>query len=373
MPVLEWDKSGEKLFQTGVDRGVLYRKDGTSVVWNGITGVDEDSSSERTSYYMDGVKFLEHVTPGEFAGNLKAYTYPDEFDELIGVDSPIDGLSYHEQQPKLFDLSYRTILGNDVLSTDFGYKIHLFYNLLAKPSSKSFATLNDQTEPVEFSWELSGVPPSITGHRPTVHISIDSLKTSPAVLAAIERILYGTSTTEPRLPSITEVDGIFRGVDSLIITSHGDGLWTATETLDGSFIEMLDASTFQISDADAIFVEPYTYQISDTYVHNADQSPVLHITFESPNGSMWLVTATNDGTLDISATPNDPLATKHLKLQDVDDVYWMITATDDGTLEVTTSDSDDPYLSQVRLLSSTEDVVYILTVTTDGYLDLVAE
>lgn len=210
MTALAWDQISERIYQTGVDHGVLYLHDGIVVPWNGLISVEESSNSDLKSFYLDGVKYLENLTPGDFLGKLKAFTYPDEFDAVNGITTLDSGLSYHEQPPKSFNLSYRTKIGNDVDGTEHGYKIHILYNLLAVPDSQGYNTLQDSdVSPVEFSWSLTGTPVKPSGLRPTVHISIDSRVTPSNILSIIEDILYGTDTTEPSLLSIDDIDDYF--------------------------------------------------------------------------------------------------------------------------------------------------------------------
>lgn len=268
MATLEWDKTGERIYQTGIDRGVLYLHDGTVVPWNGLTDMDESSNSELKSFFLDGVKYLENLSPGDFLGKLKAFTYPDEFDQVNGMASVAPGLLYYEQPPKSFDLSYRSRVGNDIEGAEYGYKIHILYNLVANPDSVSRSTIQDSgVQPIEFSWSLTGTPPKIAGggFRPTVHVSIDSNKTPPDILKLIEGILYGTATTNPSLPSISEIADFFGYLGALIIVDHGDGSWSAIDESD-TYITMIDATTFQIDDADATYSDPNTYQVSSTNV-----------------------------------------------------------------------------------------------------------
>jgi hypothetical protein len=269
MPKLEWDRVGERFYQTGVDRGVLYLKDGRVVPWNGLTGLEDGTNPELKSYYMDGVKILDHVTPGEFAGKLSAFTYPDEFNEVLGNRDIGSGLVAYEQPAKSFHLSYRTKVGND-LDENYGYKVHLLYNLVATPDSQKFETVGQQLQAPEFSWSLTGTPPiyNIDGVRPTVHISVDSNGPRPDLLTALEDILYGTESADPRWPSLLEVRLLFGEVGGLFILDNGDGTWTALDPSD-DFITMLDADTFEIDNADADFVDPplnTTYTISDTEI-----------------------------------------------------------------------------------------------------------
>lgn len=265
MSVLEWDKSSEKFYETGIDRGVLQVGIEPPVVWNGLTEVSDDSSADRNSYYLDGVKFLESVTPSDYSGKLSAYTYPDDFERVLGIYHVAEGLSFYEQKPRNFNLSYRTKIGNDVDGVDHGYRIHFLYNLMATEDSKTYGSVSDQPNAEAFSWELSGVPPAgrIAGYRPTVHISVNSLNADPALLSALEDVLYGTDTVEPRFPSISEVLVIFGGAAGLTIINNGDGTWQAVDSTD-AFITMVDSDTFRIDHADVTYLDPNRYQISDT-------------------------------------------------------------------------------------------------------------
>src|SRR5436190_16773892 len=183
MTALVWDRLGERIYQTGVDRGVLYLHDGTVAVWNGLTSVEESSDSERKAFYLDGVKYLENVIPGDFSAKLKAFTYPDEFYEVNGITTSDLGLGFYDQPSKSFNLSYRTRIGNDVKDLELGYKIHILYNITAVPDSYGFESSKDSgAQPIEFGWSLSGVPPKLPGFRPTVHVTIDSVKTPSDLL-----------------------------------------------------------------------------------------------------------------------------------------------------------------------------------------------
>jgi hypothetical protein len=264
MTALVWDKTGEKFYQTGIQCGVLYLHDGRVAVWNGLTGMDETSESELSSYYLDGVKYLENLSPGDFSGQLKAWTYPDEFDSVTGIAEVSPGLEYYEQPPKSFNLSYQTRISNDI-DSELGYKIHLLYNLLAKPDSFAFETLSEKAEaPTEFSWSLTGTPPLLTGFRPTVHVVVDSIKTPPQTLQAIEDMIYGTATTDPRFPTIDELRGLFEVYGILVIIDNGDGTWTAIDEAD-DYITMNSSTQFTINNADATYLDATTYRVSTTY------------------------------------------------------------------------------------------------------------
>ena len=264
MAVLEWDKVGERVYQSGIDKGVLYLKDGTVAPWNGLTSVEDNTNSELKSYYLDGVKILDHVVPGDFEGVLSAITYPEEFDQVLGTMQVNTGLSFHEQEAQSFNLSYRTRVGNDV-DEDYGYKIHLLYNLRASTEVQRFESTNEEPSVSEFSWSLTGTPPisTIDGIRPTVHISINSVSARSDLLQALEDILYGTVATAPRFPTLLEVRILFGEVGGLYIIDNGDGTWTAIDS-SNDFITMLDADTFEIDHADATYLDADTYTITDT-------------------------------------------------------------------------------------------------------------
>lgn len=264
MVALTWDKIDERIYQIGIDRGVLYPQDGPPVPWNGLTGVEESSDFETKAYYLDGVKFLENLSPGEFQAKLKAITYPEEFDKVIGFATVSPGLFLTEQKPKSFNLSYRTLVGNPIEETNYGYKIHILYNLLANPETRNYQTLSGTDQPMEFVWNLTGIPPKIHKFRPTVHVVIDSRTTPIDVMTLIENRLYGSETVSASLPTILEVAEYFGYRGALIIIDNGDGSWTAFDESD-TYITMLDDTTFQIEHTAAVIVNE-TYTISSTNV-----------------------------------------------------------------------------------------------------------
>lgn len=266
MATLVWDQVGERVYQAGVDRGVLYLQDGTAVVWNGLVGVSDSVENELKEYFYDGVKYLQTLSPKDFSAKLQAFTYPDEFDSINGIVDAVEGLSFYEQPPKSFSLSYRTKIGDDVSGVDLGYKIHILYNVLANPEANSFASFSESgIQPVTFGWSLTGTPPDLDHFRPTVHISIDSRKTPPNILQLLENQLYGTTTTVPNLPSIQQVAEYFGYLGALIIIDNRDGTWVAIDESNG-YITMLDETTFWIDNVDATYLDADTYTVSSTNV-----------------------------------------------------------------------------------------------------------
>ena len=213
MAKIEWDKTGERFYETGVKNGVLYLQEGglyqKGVAWNGLTAVTESpSGAEATPLYADDIKYLNLLSAEEFGATIEAYTYPDEFAECDGSAALADGVMIGQQPRKAFGLCYRTIIGNDTDGNDHGYKLHIVYGALAAPSEKAYATINDSPEATTFSWEITTTPVNVTGAKPTASITIDSTKADPAKLAALEDILYGKNGepgNEPRLPLPDEI------------------------------------------------------------------------------------------------------------------------------------------------------------------------
>jgi hypothetical protein len=214
MPALVWDQVGERLYETGVDHGVLYVPDvsgvyATGVAWNGLTAVTESpSGAEANAIYADNIKYLNLISAEEFGATLEAFTYPDEFAQFDGLVTPEPGVSVGQQTRKMFGLSYRTRLGNDVLGEENGYKLHLVYGCSAAPSEKAYNTINDSPEAITFSWEISTNPVPVTGYKPTSIIVIDSTVVDPADLTALEEELYG-GVAVANLPTPDEVIALF--------------------------------------------------------------------------------------------------------------------------------------------------------------------
>ncbi len=227
MSKIVWDQSGERLYETGVDRGVVYHKVSgaypSGYGWNGLTSVEESpSGAEASALWADNIKYLNLISNEEFGLTINAYTFPDEFKECDGTKTAASGLvEITGQSRQYFGFSYRSLIGNDEVGTDFGYRIHLVYGCSAAPSSKTRSTTNDSPEAQEFSWTITTTPEKINTldangkpFKPTAHLQIDSTRfTTEAqkqLLASLEAMLYGTdgevtystvdttTTTEPQ-------------------------------------------------------------------------------------------------------------------------------------------------------------------------------
>ena len=204
---LSWDEAGDKLYETGIDRGVLYPMGqngyGTGVAWNGLTGITETpSGAEATKLYADNIKYLEMRSAEEFGGTIEAYTYPDEWAECDGSAVLTTGVYAGQQPRKVFGLCYRTSLGNDVDLNDHGYKLHIVYGCTASPSERSYSTVNDSPEAITFSWEFSSTPVPVAGHKPVSCLTIDSTKVDSAKLKLLEDKLYGVTTDSTANPAV---------------------------------------------------------------------------------------------------------------------------------------------------------------------------
>ena len=210
MSKLQWDVTGQKTYETGVDHGVLYVQEAGAypkgVAWNGLTAVTESpSGAEPTPLYADNIKYLNLMSAEEFAATIEAYTYPDEFAACDGSAELVAGVSIGQQKRKTFGMCYRTRLGNDTEGDAHGYKLHIIYGALAAPSEKGYATVNDSPEAITFSWEVSTTPVAVKDHEPTASIVIDSTKVDAEKLALLEAELYGSEDKEPRLPLPDEI------------------------------------------------------------------------------------------------------------------------------------------------------------------------
>lgn len=211
MSKLKWDQIGERLYETGVDKVVLFPMESTGqygdgVAWNGITAVNESpSGAEPTALYANNGKYLNLISNEDFAATIEAYTYPDEFEECDGSKEIAPGVVIGQQKRKVFGLAYRTLLGNDVDGYDHGYKLHLVYGCLAAPSENNHSTVNDSPEAGTMSWSVSTTPVEVADAKPTATVTIDSTKADKAKLKKLEDMLYGTEQAESKLPLPAEV------------------------------------------------------------------------------------------------------------------------------------------------------------------------
>ena len=235
---LSWDVVANKLYETGSKRAVLYKQDNTGaygkgVAWSGLTGVDESpSGADATDLWADDIKYMTLRSAEQFGYTIKAYMYPEEFGECDGTASPADGMTIYQQPRRAFGFCYTSTVGNDVQLNDYGEKLHLIYGSTASPSARSYSTINDSPEAIEFSWECTTNPVDVPGHKPTSEIVLDSTKIPAEKYEALKQILFGDGTADARLPLPAEIISILGGdVSDAALT----GITIANATLTPSF------------------------------------------------------------------------------------------------------------------------------------------
>lgn len=251
MSKLVWDRVGEHFYETGVNKGVLYNYNKTNksfdsgVAWNGLSAVNESpSGAEPSAIYADNIKYLNLMSAEQYAATIEAYTYPPEFEKCDGLASIADGVVIGQQNRQMFGFAYQTLVGSDTEGTALGYKIHLVYNCTASPSERNHSTVNDNPEAASLSWSISTTPVDITGHKPTATVEIDSTKfvtdAGKAKLAALEAILYGTDSSDPRLPYPDEIIALIGQADTMATLT---ALTITDATLEPTFASTTKAYT----------------------------------------------------------------------------------------------------------------------------------
>lgn len=303
MSRLTWNAPEGRFFDAGLDRGVLYPKNKPPVAWNGLIAVDEQGADETRTYYMDGRPYIHRPKPREYAATIRAFTYPDEFSDLMGMVEATEGFYIDSQVADSFDLSYRTSIGNGVTGKDAGHKIHLIWNATVSPEGSTHETISNSISPVEFSWQIRAIPVQINGYRPSAHFVIDTRKVDPYILEQIETMLYGTEdlaeldggqSNSIYIPSDV-VDGLQAGTpldgqvvdgggpstivqsaglpspqvifdllnygSSLEIIDHGDGTWTARGSQE--VVKTLPGGRYQLSNVEVVNTGNGTFTVSD--------------------------------------------------------------------------------------------------------------
>ena len=263
-PLMTWDDAGDRKFELGIDRGMLYVGTEVGVPWNGLLSVAETlSGGDASAFYLDGVKYLNQVNSEEFAATITAYTYPNEFEACEGSVQDEEGLIpdsgvFIDKQAKVpFDLSYRTTIGNDLDGLEHGYKIHLVYNALAVPQGVTYSTRTQTVSPTNFAWAITTTPEKLDGRKPTAHLTIDSTKAGINFMKEIEKILYGSDNIAPRMIRPNELIQMSREWFNLKITDHGDGTFTA----EGHAVKITGPDTFVIDWPSIKMVSEDTYII----------------------------------------------------------------------------------------------------------------
>lgn len=292
--MIVWDKVEDRTYETGLDRGVLYLPDGSAVPWNGLTSVIESFDKESSPVYYDGMKISDFLVLGDFSAKMTAVTYPDEFVELEGLAPVKQGLFYADQRPQTFGLCYRNKIGSSLEGDEAGYKIHIIYNVTAIPSDKTYASSGADPSLVPFEWNLTAVPEEVPGFRPTAHIVIDSRDIDPWLLEDLETMLYGASLAEAVLLPMPELATYISEWYRVKIVDNGDGTWTATSVRDGLINIGLDGY-FEIVGVNAVYLDEDTFVISDTI----DVASVPQIKIGDLGDGFWSATTEHGSLIDI--------------------------------------------------------------------------
>lgn len=261
MARLEWNTPGNRLYEAGIDRGVLYVEGQPGVAWSGLTSVEmTPTGGGSKSYYLDGNKYLLVSAAEEFGATINAFTYPEQFALCDGSSQPRPGLRLTQQRRKTFGFSYRTMVGSDQ-NGDLGYKIHLVYNALADPTQRSYSSIGDSVEPIEFSWSITTKPPVISGYKRTSHVEIDSRTTDIQVMELVESVLYGDEENTARLPSFAELVEMYDAYFVFVVTDNGDQTYTISGPDEA--IQALGEDYLMFDWPTVIPVDEHTYTISD--------------------------------------------------------------------------------------------------------------
>ena len=295
MPRIVWDKIGDRTYESGLDRGVLYLAGGDAVPWNGLTSVVEKSERSTSLTFYDGIKISETISLGSFAATVSAITYPDALDEIEGKAQIRSGVFLGEQEPETFGLCYRTRIGNDVDGDEAGYKIHVVYNVSATPSDRTYETASDDPSLVDFEWDLTTTPVELDGFRGAAHITFKTADIDPDLLEEIEKILYGSGAASASLIPMDELISYINSWFRLQIIDNGDGTWEARTSYDG-YIYLLDDDEFRIDKANAIYINDHTYILSDT----KDLEDTAAIKIIDNGDGTWTATTSYDGLIIIT-------------------------------------------------------------------------
>ena len=300
MAKLVWDQTGERIYETGTKKGVLYPYDATDssnpypkgYAWNGLSSVQlSPSGAEANDIYADDQKYLSLYSAEEMGATIEAYTYPDEFAECDGSVDAGNGLIIGQQTRKMFGLSFVTTVGNDTLGNDYGYDIHILYGCKASPSERSYQTINDSPEAISFSWTLTttktdGFEYTVNGAtkttKPLASLTIRSTNCTSAGLTALENKLYGTENEDACLPLPATVYSLLNNVGPTPTTTTetfaGDG--TTTEfTLTGTPTTL---TSVKVNDVAQTATTDYTYNATShkvTFTTAPADEAVIKVTY----------------------------------------------------------------------------------------------
>ena len=212
MAILKWDETGDRLYELGVDHGVVYPWDddaddyGDGEAWNGLTSVSISSDGgEPNDLYADNIQYATIMSNEKITASVEAYQAPAAFDAADGAVSPVVGLKLRQQKRKMFGFVFRSRIGNDTDDVDHGYKIHILYGCHASPTERSYETINDSPDAGTLSWDLSTLPVDVAGYKPCAYLEIDSTKANATKLEALESTLFGSANASATLPGPADI------------------------------------------------------------------------------------------------------------------------------------------------------------------------
>jgi hypothetical protein len=326
MTTLRWNDPGTRVFQTGLDRGVIFLEGGRGVPWNGLISVNKEFDRDLEAVYYDGIKVAETPVLGEYKGSITAFMYPPELETAEGTGYLNCGTTLGEQAPKRFALSYRTLVGTDT-NSDAGYKLHIVYNLLATPSDREFVTVSDDPEAMQFEWDVVAIAEDIPGFRPSAEIVIDSRKTDKLLLAQIEEMLYGSLAEDPYLPTIVELVDMIDSWVRLSVTKSEDEMYytVVDEFEDLGYVSEPDANgLFVISSASCIPVGQDTLTVADDWFFLSDLKCVTEESYKvliRELGDYWQAESDFDGQIVVDPASGLVVISEPNILQSGPDMY----------------------------------------------------
>jgi hypothetical protein len=261
MTRLSWANFGEKFYELGIDRGVLYVDSDAGVAWSGLVSVAETPSGGGAKpFYLDGYKYLNIADSEEFEAKISAFYSPKEFDECDGIVEVQPGLYATQQRRKPFGLSYRTKIGNDIDYENHSYKIHLVFNALAEPTDHTYASLDEKNDAPVLAWSITTKPVYIPGVGYVAHLVINASEATPYALNQLEDMLYGTDDDPPRMPTASDVAAMFEDAAPLQVLDAGGDEFIISGN--GLAVKQLDEDTYQITGDTIVEIDANTYSIS---------------------------------------------------------------------------------------------------------------
>lgn len=239
MAVMAFDQAGKRYFHTGVSQLALFvsagagdkapeKADGmdaqslyqVGVPWDGITNAsDSPSGGDETELWADNIKYGSMRAAEKSGGSIECYQFPQEFWPCNGAIIK-NGVVIGQQSRKKFAFAYKSRVGNDQ-SDDVGEILYLVWNASTNPSEHQNQTVNDSPDAGTFSFEYSS--DSVAYTKPEFADELKPCSTMQINTATLDGgkdnekykklcgIIYGTTTTEPQMPSPDDVLTIMGG------------------------------------------------------------------------------------------------------------------------------------------------------------------